>query len=65
MVSDDPGTPGDGKWEINLAWTGERDLGETTQDAASNHRSAAPKSPAMIVEKGLPDCANACSALSN
>jgi hypothetical protein len=32
MVTDDPGTPGDGKWEINLAWAGERSLGETTLD---------------------------------
>jgi hypothetical protein len=32
MVSDDPGTPGDGKWEINLAWTGERNSGATAQD---------------------------------
>jgi hypothetical protein len=33
MVTDDPGTPGNGRWEINLAWTGERDPGATTQDA--------------------------------
>lgn len=33
MVTDDPGTPGGGHWEINLAWTGEHSSGETTQDA--------------------------------
>lgn len=32
MVTDDPGTPGNGHWEINLAWTGEHSTGETTQD---------------------------------
>lgn len=32
MVTDDPGTPGNGHWEINLAWMGEHDTGETTQD---------------------------------
>jgi hypothetical protein len=32
MVTDDPGTPGNGHWEINLAWLGEHDGGETTQD---------------------------------
>ncbi|HEV7490736.1 MAG TPA: hypothetical protein VGO25_08015, partial [Rhodanobacteraceae bacterium] len=24
LLTDDPGTPGDGNWEINLAWTSER-----------------------------------------
>ena len=26
LLTDDPGTPGDGRWEINLAWTSERSL---------------------------------------
>jgi len=29
MITDDPGTPGDGHWEINLAWTDERTPGST------------------------------------
>jgi hypothetical protein len=32
MVTDDPGTPGNGHWEINLAWLGERSDNETMQD---------------------------------
>jgi hypothetical protein len=32
MVTDDPGTPGNGHWEINVAWLGERSSGETMQD---------------------------------
>jgi hypothetical protein len=27
MITDDPGTPGDGHWEINLAWTDQRTPG--------------------------------------
>ena len=33
MVTDDPGTPGDGHWEINVAWTFERARGSTASDA--------------------------------
>jgi hypothetical protein len=33
MITDDPGTPRNGQWEINLAWTGERGAEGTTQDA--------------------------------
>jgi hypothetical protein len=33
MVTDDPGTPGNGHWEINLAWMGEHSAAETTLDA--------------------------------
>ena len=33
MITDDPGTPGNGTWEINLAWLGEHGGGETTQNA--------------------------------
>jgi len=33
MVSDDPGTPGSGRWEINLAWFGEHSAAGTTEDA--------------------------------
>jgi len=29
MITDDPGTPGDGHWEINLAWTDTRAPGST------------------------------------
>ena len=29
MVTDDPGTPGDRRWEINLAWTDQRTPGST------------------------------------
>jgi hypothetical protein len=29
MITDDPGTPGDGHWEINLAWTDQRTPGST------------------------------------
>jgi hypothetical protein len=29
MVTDDPGTPGDKRWEINLAWTEQRGPGST------------------------------------
>ena len=29
MITDDPGTPGDGHWEINLAWTEQRTPGAT------------------------------------
>jgi hypothetical protein len=29
MVTDDPGTPGDGHWEINLAWTEQQSPGST------------------------------------
>lgn len=29
MITDDPGTPGDGHWEINLAWTDQRSDGTT------------------------------------
>jgi len=29
MMTDDPGTPGPGKWEINIAWTDERTPGST------------------------------------
>jgi hypothetical protein len=29
MITDDPGTPGDKKWEINLAWTAQRVPGLT------------------------------------
>jgi len=29
MITDDPGTPGPGKWEINLGWTIQRVPGET------------------------------------
>jgi hypothetical protein len=29
MITDDPGTPGPGKWEVNLAWTVERIPGST------------------------------------
>jgi len=32
MVTDDPCTPGNGNWEINLAWLGERSAAETAQD---------------------------------
>ena len=30
MITDDPGTPGDKKWEINLVWTTERVDGSTS-----------------------------------
>jgi hypothetical protein len=33
MITDDPGTPGDGKWEINLALAVEHRPGETSFDA--------------------------------
>jgi hypothetical protein len=33
MITDDPGTPGNGKWEINLAVTFEHRSGETSYDA--------------------------------
>jgi hypothetical protein len=33
MITDDPGTPGNGNWEINLAWLGDHDAGATTQNA--------------------------------
>jgi hypothetical protein len=33
MITDDPGTPGDGKWEINLAIAFEHRPGETAADA--------------------------------
>jgi hypothetical protein len=33
MITDDPGTPGDGKWEINLAIAFEHRPGETSFDA--------------------------------
>jgi hypothetical protein len=33
MITDDPGTPGDGKWEINLAMAFEHRPGETSFDA--------------------------------
>lgn len=33
MITDDPGTPGSGKWEINLAVTFEHRPGETSFDA--------------------------------
>jgi hypothetical protein len=29
MITDDPGTPGPGKWEINLGWTDQRTAGAT------------------------------------
>lgn len=29
MITDDPGTPGNGHWEINLAWTDQQDPGST------------------------------------
>ena len=29
MITDDPGTPGDRHWEINIAWTDQRTPGET------------------------------------
>lgn len=29
MITDDPGTPGNGHWEINLAWTDQRTDGST------------------------------------
>lgn len=29
MITDDPGTPGDKKWEINLGWTEQRTPGQT------------------------------------
>jgi hypothetical protein len=29
MITDDPGTPGPGNWEINLAWTDQRTAGST------------------------------------
>jgi hypothetical protein len=29
MITDDPGTPGDGHWEINLAWTDQQAPGST------------------------------------
>lgn len=29
MLTDDPGTPGNGKWEINLGWTAEQSPGST------------------------------------
>src|SRR5438270_2423599 len=32
MVTDDPGTPGNGKWEINLALAFEHRPGETSYD---------------------------------
>jgi len=32
MITDDPGTPGDKKWEINLALAGEHRSGETSAD---------------------------------
>jgi hypothetical protein len=31
MVTDDPGTPGDRHWEINLAWTDQRTPGQTLE----------------------------------
>lgn len=34
LITDDPGTPGDGHWEINLAWTTER--------SADAHKDEAP-----------------------
>jgi hypothetical protein len=33
MITDDPGTPGNGNWEINVAWLGEHDAVATTQNA--------------------------------
>ena len=33
MITDDPGTPGDRKWEINLATIFEHRAGETAYDA--------------------------------
>jgi len=29
MITDDPGTPGPGKWEINLGWTADKTAGST------------------------------------
>lgn len=29
MVTDDPGTPGNGNWEINVAWSDQQSLGST------------------------------------
>ena len=33
LLTDDPGTPGDGHWEINLAWTSERSTGARYDEA--------------------------------
>jgi hypothetical protein len=33
MITDDPGTPGDGNWEINIAWTIERAGSAAVQEA--------------------------------
>ncbi|HVT71839.1 MAG TPA: hypothetical protein VHD61_01775 [Lacunisphaera sp.] len=33
LATDDPGTPGDGNWEINLAWTREHAAGATAQES--------------------------------
>lgn len=32
FLTDDPGTPGDGHWEINVAWTHEHRAGETADE---------------------------------
>lgn len=32
FITDDPGTPGDGHWEINVAWTHEHRPGETADE---------------------------------
>jgi len=32
FITDDPGTPGDGHWEINVAWTHEHRAGETADE---------------------------------
>ena len=42
LITDDPGTPGNGHWEINTAWTREHRTGETTQ-----------ATPALDVNYGL------------
>lgn len=33
MLTDDPGTPGDGRWEINIAWTAQRSTRERYDEA--------------------------------
>ena len=32
FITDDPGTPGDGHWEVNVAWTHEHRSGETVDE---------------------------------
>ena len=52
MITDDPGTPGNGKWEINLAVAFEHRSGETSAEGDSPNLDAPGSRGAIVIMGG-------------